>query len=146
MNKKLLSFLPTVALFVIIAAVFVALIYATQMKTTSVESETNVPQEQSQSITLSIEGIYEDKQVPLETGETLLLLLERLEQMDPQLQLSTKTYEMGTLVESLGGLTNGSDNKYWQFEVDGVAPMIGAHAYTLLPGQKVVWQFKESTF
>jgi len=101
----------------------------------------------AQSITLSIDGVYVNKSVPIAAEETVLQVLEELNTTDLQLQLATKSYgEMGTLVESIGTQRNGMENKYWQYTVTDVAPMIGADAYILHGGESIQWQFKASTF
>ncbi len=53
---------------------------------------------------------------------------------------------MGVLVDAMGDHVNGTDNKYWQYEVNGEAPMIGADKYELQGGDSVVWEFKASEF
>jgi len=63
------------------------------------------------------------------------------------LQLKSKSYgEMGVLVEAMGDKTNGTDNSYWQYTVNGEAPMIGADSYILVDGDLVEWEFKASEF
>ena len=105
------------------------------------ETETQV--EEVDTVTLSIEGVYEATTTPIESGETVLELLTRLNATDPNLNLATQDYgDMGVLVTALGGLVNGTDGKYWQYQVDGEMPMIGADQYELSDGKTVLWEFK----
>lgn len=100
-------------------------------------------EEEVDTITLTIEGIYEATTTPIESGETVLELLTRLNATDPDLNLATEDYgDMGVLVTAMGGLVNGTDGKYWQYQVDGETPMVGADQYELEDGKTVIWEFK----
>ena len=105
------------------------------------DTETQV--EEVDTVTLSIEGVYEATTTPIESGETVLELLTRLNATDPDLSLATEDYgDMGVLVTAMGGLVNGTDGKYWQYQVDGETPMVGADQYELANGKTVLWEFK----
>ncbi len=97
------------------------------------------------SISLSIQGLYTDKQVTITANETLLTLLQTLSTKDPHLQLEVQNYTgLGALITSMGGLTNGTNKNYWQYTVNGVEPQIGASGYILHNGDRVAWQFGPS--
>jgi len=104
---------------------------------------TTETEEEVDDITLTIEGVYEATTTPIESGETVLELLTRLDATNPDLSLATEDYgDMGVLVTAMGGLINGTDGKYWQYQVDGETPMIGADQYELADGKTVLWEFK----
>ncbi len=106
-------------------------------------NDTETEEEEVDTVTLSIEGVYEATTTPIESGETVLELLTRLNGTDPDLSLATEDYgDMGVLVTAMGGLVNGTDGKYWQYQVDGEVPMIGADQYELTDGKTVLWEFK----
>lgn len=106
-------------------------------------STTTPPVEETDTISLSVEGVYVSTTTPIVAGETVLALLARLDAADPVLDLATQDYgDMGILVTAMGGLVNGTDGNYWQYQVDGTAPMVGADAFELQDGQTVVWEFK----
>lgn len=106
-------------------------------------NEIETEEEEVDTITLTIEGIYEATTTPIESGETVLELLARLDATDPGLGLATEDYgDMGILVTAMGGLVNGTDGNYWQYQVDGETPMVGADQYELTDGKAVVWEFK----
>lgn len=87
--------------------------------------------------------MYEATTTPIESGETVLELLTRLDATNSNLSLATEDYgDMGVLVTAMGGLVNGTDGKYWQYQVDGETPMIGADQYGLADGKTVLWEFK----
>jgi hypothetical protein len=96
-------------------------------------------------VTLSIEGVSTDTPRAITSGETALQLLEALNATDPNLKLTTKAYSgMGVLVEGIGGKTNGTDQKYWQYKVNGTMPMVGADQYQLASGDSIEWYFTGS--
>ncbi len=98
-------------------------------------------------ITLSIEGLFENKQVAITPEQTLLQVMQVLNNNDSSIRLLTKDYSgLGTLVEGLGSLTNSTNGEYWQYKVNGVMPQIGAGEYKLQVGDKVEWYFAKSDF
>ena len=100
---------------------------------------------QTQTVSLTIEGVYQNKQVTISPDETALQVLQLLNAQDSTLQLSTKDYAgMGTLVDGIHGVTNGTDKKYWQYKVNGVMPEVGAGALQLKSGDSVEWYFAAS--
>lgn len=102
---------------------------------------------QTETISLTISGLYEGKQIKITSEETVLQVLQALNTEDPQLQLSTKKYSgLGVLVDGMHGERNGDDKKYWQYKVNGVMPQVGADAYKLKNGESVEWFFRESQF
>jgi hypothetical protein len=52
----------------------------------------------------------------------------------------TKDYEFGTLVESIDGVKNGTDNKYWILYVNGKQATVGAGAYTIQKNDTIEWR------
>lgn len=114
--------------------------YYVTNNTYTTEAETEV---EVDAITLTIEGVYEATTTPIEGGETVLELLTRLDATNSNLSLATENYgDMGVLVTAMGGLVNGTDGKYWQYQVDGETPMVGADQYELADGKTVLWEFK----
>lgn len=135
-----LSILVIVA-FVVVGGLF---LYTPTLTSTPPTTEL-LPQTRSQTISLSVQDLYNEKLVPITEKETALAVLERLSAEDSDVMLKTKDYAgMGTLVESIGVHKNGEDKKYWQYKVNGVMPQIGAGAYELMPGDKVEWFFENS--
>ncbi|MDO8524185.1 MAG: DUF4430 domain-containing protein [bacterium] len=49
--------------------------------------------------------------------------------------------EMGVLVESIGGIANGQDNKYWQYWVNDILGEVASDKKFLKTGDKVEWKF-----
>lgn len=63
-----------------------------------------------------------------------------------KLVLKIKQYETGILVESIGGVKNGQDKKYWLYYVNGKMPMVSVDKNKLNPGDKVEFKFAPSPF
>jgi hypothetical protein len=100
---------------------------------------------QTNSITLTIQGLYENKALQAAPSETVLHVLQTLNAEDTQVQLITEEYAgLGTLVYSIHGNQNGTDQKYWQYNVNGEMPQISADKYTLTDGDIVEWFFGPS--
>lgn len=49
-------------------------------------------------------------------------------------------------VERLGYRSNGDDNMYWQYYVNGEMPWVGADKYFLSNGDTLMWKFEEMAF
>jgi hypothetical protein len=95
-------------------------------------------------IRLSIEDVYTDEKVPVRAGDTALEVLEKLNDENPSLSLETEEYEgLGVLVVGMGGKRNGEGDEYWQYEVNGSMPPVGADKLSLTPGDTVEWYFRE---
>ena len=62
------------------------------------------------------------------------------------LNLKTKTYDIGIMVEAIGDKENGQDNKYWLYYVNGEMPMVSADKMILKAGDKVEFKFQKSSF
>ncbi|MDC1205578.1 DUF4430 domain-containing protein [Candidatus Pacebacteria bacterium] len=132
-----------------VAVILAGITYTTGKNRVTPEETTQIElrNEESAQITLSIDGLYSSKTIAVEYEETILQMLEKLNETNPQLQLKSKSYgEMGVLVESMGDKTNGDNNSYWQYTVNGVAPMIGADAHIMKNDDTLKWQFKQSEF
>lgn len=62
-------------------------------------------------------------------------------------KIETKEYkDMGVLVESIDGIKNGTDNKYWQYWVNGELPMVAADKQGVKGGDEVEWKFEITNF
>ncbi len=122
-------------------------LFAYTSKTTPPEKSAVQEVTQTGTVSLTVEGLYGSKSVSISQNETVLEILQTLNAEDPQLELSTKEYSgLGILVESIHGNKNGTDNKYWQYKVNGVMPQIGADKFELNNGDLIEWYFGTSTF
>jgi len=62
------------------------------------------------------------------------------------LNLKTKTYDIGTMIETIGDKENGQDGKYWLYYVNEKMPMVAADKMIIKPGDKVEFKFEKSSF
>ena len=97
------------------------------------------------TVSLTVEGLYENKSVLLSENATVLTLLQTLNATDPQLKLSTKVYAgLGTLIDGMHKNKNGTGGNYWQYKVNGVMPQIGADQFKPKNGDAILWYFGQS--
>ena len=77
-------------------------------------------------------------------GDTVFSLLKRCSSNNGFTLKYTyyQTYD-STLVDSINGIAGGTNGKYWQYYVNGVAPMIGADKYLVSNGDSVTWSFEK---
>lgn len=142
-NQKIWKIIGAVVIVLVLALVLIFSVKPKQLAPEPLDQLTL----QTMPVTVTIEGWYTAKLVSLPAGSTVLQLLQLLNTEDEELQLLTEEYEgLGVLVTSLAGQTNGADNKYWQYKVNGVVPQVGASALVLTAGDQVEWKFQESEF
>ncbi len=97
---------------------------------------------------LEIEGVN-DQEIAIQAlaGQTLLGVMRQLNETDPRLNLQTQDYPgLGSLVVQIGNWHNGTDNKYWQYQINDTAPMVGADQYLLQANDRIKWEFKQSEY
>lgn len=83
--------------------------------------------------------------VPAENS-TVFSLLKELAQRE-NFEIEYKTYEgMGVFVESIDEFKGGTDNKWWQYWVNGELPMVAADKKEIKEGDKVEWKLAPSFF
>ncbi|XOB40482.1 MAG: DUF4430 domain-containing protein [Candidatus Nealsonbacteria bacterium] len=83
--------------------------------------------------------------VPSEDS-TVFSLLEELSQRE-NFELESTLYEgMGVFVESIDGLRNGTQDKYWQYWVNNELPQVAADKMQIKKNDVIEWRFEASTF
>jgi hypothetical protein len=70
------------------------------------------------------------------TGKTALELLKT------EATVVTKDSSYGPYVDSINGVSGGTDGKYWAFYVNGKLAEVGADAYVTKGGDKIEWKFE----
>ncbi len=53
---------------------------------------------------------------------------------------------MGSFIKQIGDKINGTDNKYWQYWVNGIQPLVAADKFKLSGGEIILWAFTGSEF
>lgn len=129
----------------IAVAALVVLAAVTAFTYTSIPKSAPESEQTHASVTLTIEGFATPFSMPIHEGETALAVLKARAVEDPDFEIGTKEYAgLGTLVESIGGMKNGTDGKYWQYKVNGVMPQVGAETLILHDGDSIEWFFATS--
>lgn len=118
---------------------------STAIDRTATPSETVQVAPSVHTATITIEGILVDENIQFTDPTTALEMLQQLNDRDEKVQLTTKEYSgLGTLVESMGGNTNGTDDQYWQYKVNGIMPQIGADKLEVKDGDTIEWYFDKA--
>ncbi len=88
--------------------------------------------------TISFGGAKPDVSEPVEftAGESAFDIMSRTH------TVQTKKYTFGELIETIEGIANGTDNKYWIFYVNGAQSTIGAVEYKVMPNDTIEWRFE----
>lgn len=141
MNKNTLWHVGGVMLVALVVLVGVS----TAIDRTATPSETVQVAPSVHTATITIEGILVDENIQFTDPTTALEMLQQLNDRDEKVQLTTKEYSgLGTLVESMGGNTNGTDDQYWQYKVNGIMPQIGADKLEVKDGDTIEWYFDKA--
>lgn len=124
--------------------------WSSQSKQTTVNLKEVTGQEQAK-IYLTF-TFADDQKVDLtypyaDTLSTNLLAITKDAATQKNWAFEAKDYgEMGSLVTKIGEQTNGINQKYWQFFVNGEQPMVSADKFVPKTGDKIEWRFAESKF
>ena len=111
-------------------------------------SEEKIQEEIKGEVFLEIDdGDGEIKKITakLTKGMTAVKLLED-KTIEMGLNLRTRTYSTGALIEAIGDKENGKDGKYWLYYVNGEMPQVSADKKELSPDDKVEFKFEKSPF
>jgi len=83
--------------------------------------------------------------VPSEDS-TVFSLLEELSQRE-NFEVESTLYEgMGVFVESIDGVRNGTQDKYWQYWVNNELPQVASDKMQIKKNDVIEWRFEASTF
>jgi hypothetical protein len=92
------------------------------------------------------EGQVQDYQIVPSADSTVFSLLKELAHKE-NFEVESKVYEgMGVFVESIAGVKNGTNNKYWQYWVNDELPMVAADKKEIKGGDKIEWKFVPAEF
>jgi hypothetical protein len=115
----------------------------------AVTNESIVKQSAQEKILYTIDfgdGKVRTFQIVPTGNSTAFSLLEELAKRE-NFKVESKVYEgMGVFVESIDGIKNGADNKYWQYWVNSELPMVAADKKEIKKGDKVEWRFSPSPY
>ncbi len=81
-------------------------------------------------------------QIVISSDSTVFSLLEELSQINNFELLSTLYKDMGVFVESIDGLKNGTENKYWQYWVNDKLGEVASDKKKVKGSDKIEWKFE----
>jgi|GEM_PF-2485692 hypothetical protein len=58
-------------------------------------------------------------------------------------KVETKDYSFGKMVNSINGISGGTNNKYWIYFVDGKSASVSADNYKCQGNEKIEWKLLE---
>jgi len=97
----------------------------------------------SVQITIFGDGWTINQKLVAYESDTVLSLLERCGKRNGFTVESTYYAQFdATLIESINGVVNGNNGKYWQYYVNGELPMIGADKCPITNGDSLRWSFE----
>ena len=149
-NKHVLAFpkkhtsvqyIPIVA----VTLLFIGLSFSGTAMVVPQKTDIWLEQADATSVTIVLKGTdWEITDNICVTEETTVLSLLRDVSKRHSVEVETTYYESfdATLVNSIGGDTNGEDDSYWQYYVNGELPMLGCDVYTVSNGDIVEWSFE----
>ena len=87
-------------------------------------------------------GEINEYQIEISQDSTVFSLLETLSQREKFEVGSTFYKEMGVFVETVDGVKNGTEGKYWQYFVNDKLGEVAADKKTIKEGDKIEWRFE----
>jgi len=106
-----------------------------------VQDKINASRQGKANLTIDFGNNSQDFELDLKNEATALDLLK-----DSKLEVGSKQYDFGTMIESINGVENGEGGKYWIYYVNGQTPMVSADKYNVKSGDKVEFKFESSPF
>jgi hypothetical protein len=83
-------------------------------------------------------------QYPYKNNQSLLAVTQAVTQQQAWI-FNTENYDsLGTLVTQINDKSNGQEQKYWQYKINQITPLISADRYIVKPDDKIEWEFRVS--
>lgn len=142
MNYKKL----VIAVSLVVACVFTVGCTSNNQETNTT-TDTATVEEKTNTAELVINNGTEEKTTEVEVSADMTAL-EVLQKGAEALgvELQTKEYDYGTMVEGIGSDIGGTDNKYWLFYVNDQTPAVGVDVQKIVAGDKLELKYEASTF
>jgi hypothetical protein len=146
MNKKLLIFIFVGVLLIIIISGW--LTYNRGALSAVPEKSAATAPEKPKNVSLIIDDAEQPvKSFQAEFKEEMTafdLLEQRAEEAG--IDLKIKSYDIGIMVEAIGGVENGESGKYWLYYINGEMAEVSADRKVIKPGDSVEFKFEKSPF
>lgn len=107
-----------------------------------------MPLGQEKAIVLIDNGltISQEFEFAIFSTTTAFDLLKQVEMLSGLAVESKDHGDMGMFIEAIGGVKNGTDNKYWLYYLNGKMPLVSASKQLVNPGDRVEFRFEKSPF
>lgn len=83
--------------------------------------------------------------IEISDGDTVMDALRQMIRLSG-LVFSTTKYDFGEIVDQIGDLKGGQDNKYWIYYVNGESALVSADTMEVKAGDIIEFKFEESIF
>lgn len=136
-KKYLLLILPLVAIAILASSLLSKPLISNSSKTVK-PTVTETPQRNIITQTIDYGGSRdaETDVVVISEGQSALDVITASK------NIKTKEYSFGKLVDSINGVVNGTDNKYWILYVNSKKSDVGAGDYKVKNGDVITWRFE----
>lgn len=91
------------------------------------------------------EGQTTQYQEDIYDNSTVFSVLKQLSKRD-SLEVTSKDYDIGVMIESIDGYKNGKDNKYWMYYINDKLGEKAADKQAVKDGDKIEWRFEAYNF
>lgn len=144
-NKKIVSvvFLAVFSVGILVSGVYFLSQQSSQLPGKETVKEIMSGDFLAKDIVYKINNGQENKEYKFDytSSSTVFSVLQAAGQKE-NFVITYKNYpEMGVLVESIGDMVNGQNNKYWQYWVNDILGEVAADKKILRAGDKVEWKF-----
>ncbi|MBT3690599.1 DUF4430 domain-containing protein [bacterium] len=114
------------------------------------ESNENIEIGQLSNLTIAISfsdiNVMEIQNLVIDSNKSVLDLLSLVVE-ENNIEFSLRDYgDLGYLVERIGDMKNGDDNKFWQFWINGEYSQIGAADYLVQSNDLIEWKFTDNQY
>lgn len=142
-NTKIFLRVSLIIIAVLILAIFLQ--YKTSWKVTSEAIENTQIQKIEVLISIEENEISNLKAIKIDSGKTAFDALLKFTE-ENNIIIETKEYEVGIFIESIGGVKNGQDGKYWMYYINGKLASVSADKQKISDGDKIVFKFEKSPY
>jgi len=148
LNKKILLVVIVTAILLIVLG-YGILAYQTYWPKSSSEKPLTFEKELRGEVSYIInygEGNIKEYQLDTSENSTVFSLLEELAKRE-NFEIETTSYpEMGIFVKSISGAEGGTDDKWWQYWVNGNLGEVAADKKEIKAGDIIEWRFEVPQF
>ncbi len=134
-KNKLIFFIGSAVLFLIV----IWFLAQSGFNSSTNTSQAELPQRQLENVVLKIDFNPDRQEEFVFKIDQISTVYGLFTKTDYKIQ--SKDYSFGKLVESIDGVANGQDGKYWIYYVNQQSAKKSADHYKLHGGESILWEF-----